>query len=116
MKHRVSELEGALLDAAVALIEGLTVDGIRINECIVGVTPDRYVYAPSRKWEQAGPIIERERIMLTSYANGEWEAFAIGPDSVVERMATGKMRGPTTLIAAMRAYVVAKLGHEVELP
>ena len=54
--------------------------------------------------------------MMTSYANGEWEAFAIGPDSVVERMATGKMRGPTTLIAAMRAYVVAKLGHEVELP
>ena len=48
MKHKVAELEGALLDAAVAMAEGLDADLVRGG------------YAPSRRWHDGGPIIERE--------------------------------------------------------
>lgn len=63
-------------------------------------------------WSLAGPIIERERI-------------AIYPDSALDQPdikwsadAEDALRwgGATPLIAAMRAYVVSKLGSEVEVP
>ena len=98
-KHKVSELEGALLDAAVAMALG---------------EPDWALggFSPSTRWHDAGPIIEREELTLESpwnpNAHGQWAAWA-EPDIFGGR-------GPTPLIAAMRAYVQAKLGGEVELP
>jgi hypothetical protein len=106
-KYKTSELTGVLLDAAVALAEGLRVDGIR-RECIVGETPQRYVYAPSGWWSQGGPIIEREGIGFRPISDATWEA-----ESAITAH-TG--RGPTPLIAAMRAHVAGELGDEVELP
>ena len=116
MKHKTSELEGALLDAAVALLESLHIDGIREGQCIVGVTPNRFVYAPTRKWEQGGPISERERIAPT------WDDIRERWYAEVEHRAlnNGVQRsygvGPTLLVATMRAYVASKLGDTVELP
>lgn len=121
MKHKIADLEGAQLDAAVAKAEGVTL--------IERPKPQREMtpvwssagtfadtYTPSTSWGQGGPLIERERIMLTSYIDGDWEALAIGPDRLVERMESGRMRGPTPLIAAMRAFVASKFGVEIYLP
>lgn len=106
MKHKVAELEGALLDAAVAMAEGLDADLVRGG------------YAPSRRWHDGGPIIERERITVLAQVvvhsgvalnrvDETWEA---------ERGDGSRMPGQTPLIAAMRAYVASKFGDEVELP
>lgn len=58
-------------------------------------------FAPATDWMDAGPIIEREGIGVFPTHNG-WAA--------------GMQSGPTPLIAAMRCYVVSKLGEEVEVP
>ena len=112
MKHKVSELEGALLDAAVAKAEGYELDSDGDNRTVRdnGGAPSRW--RPSTDWTQGGPIIERERIAtyppLCVGDYDEWEA-TVGGKMVGER-------GPTPLIAAMRAYVASKFGEEVELP
>jgi hypothetical protein len=106
VKHRVSELEGALLDAAVAKAEGQ-------QEFLEGCS----LWAPSDDWSQGGPIIERERIMLVAMDADGWVA-KIGAEwmggEIVECPVTEI--GPTPLIAAMRAFCASKFGEEVELP
>lgn len=109
-KYVTAGLTDALLDAAVALAEGC---------CIVAIIEGRaYVkYDESPKvaelggpllsyshWDMAGPIIARERIDLTARGDG-WFANC------------GQVQhGHTPTIAAMRAFVAAKLGKEIELP
>ena len=133
MKHRTADLAGALLDAAVAKAEGLRFDMNRFAPdaawtcyITVGFTDDhgafvRRVFAPSTAWEHGGPIIERERISTFTLPNSdEWGAIQIGHGHSFDtdwldgcdRLA----QGPTPLIAAMRAYVMSKLGAKVELP
>ena len=58
-KHKVSELEGALLDAAVAKAEGRLEAWWNTNE------------AYSVEWSDGGPIIERERIEMAHYEEAE---------------------------------------------
>lgn len=137
MKHKVSELEGALLDFAVARAEKLmttwqdgesvigravhTNDGIGMPLGVVGATGTQPAYSPSTLWEQGGPIIERQRIPVWPFdaedASEGWAAAAQG-----SYMAGGTIdtqydqRGQTPLIAAMRAYVASKFGEEVDLP
>lgn len=123
MKYKVSELEGALLDAAVALAEGfpqahIAGDGGGGRVCFLGpcrAEDSRFDWCPSTEWNQGGPIIERERIMLD--AGEPWEARTqLRPVSGPHMAPCYAMEGPTPLIAAMRAYVASKLGDEVELP
>ena len=60
-------------------------------------------------WNLGGPIIESEWIAISS-PRGE-------PDSDwVATMDRIWARGPTPLVAAMRCYVVSKLGDAVEIP
>lgn len=105
MKHKVSELEGALLDEAVELAED------------ADFKIDRKSLVPySTAWSCGGPIIDREGISVVKIGD-EWDAEIGG----YERHASfGSWEhaghGPTALIAAMRAYVASKLGEEVELP
>jgi hypothetical protein len=99
MKHKVSELSGELLDAAVAKAEG-----------------DKWEWPSpySSLWERGGPIIERERITVSSPRefSPRWSAVCfLRPSEVMVRG-----EGRTPLIAAMRAYVSSKFGDEVELP
>lgn len=65
----------------------------------------------STDWAQGGPIIDREKI------NIEFDPFVPQWFASYE---TGEVirgcSGLTPLIAAMRCYVVNKLGNEVELP
>lgn len=120
MKKRVSELEGAMLDAAVAKVEGVRVRYFD-DVCVcyqggddTGMKERRGPhYNPSRNWANGGPIIEREWIgldrgRLEAPPEERWWADAGAPKASVEC-------GPTALIAAMRAFVASKLGNEVEL-
>jgi hypothetical protein len=105
---KTSELTGAALDWAVALIE---------KPGIVGVRPDgklgaagNLAFSPSTNWAQGGPIIDREHISTAYVYWGEWAAW----DD--KTMPPPKYRGPTPLIAAMRCYVASKLGDDVDVP
>ena len=107
MKHKVSELEGALLDAAVAKAEGRW-----SADAIQAITEHPGVWRPSLNWAFGGPIIERERIELASPGShrhpGQWAAWTCVDDH--------EFYGATPLIAAMRAYVASKFGDAVDLP
>ena len=110
---KTSQLIGPALDWAVAKCEGDT--------SIVQFSPlasSKHYFAPSRKWAQGGPIIERE--CIATYASGACSVPPKNPDYwVAEILATDGMFtqfGPTPLIAAMRCYVASKLGDEVEIP
>jgi hypothetical protein len=114
MKHKVSELTGVLLDAAVAMAEGFE---------YFNPPEDREGWAPSRGWYTGGPIIAREHISLTSpdmmpRPGFDWRAEMLG--TLLSREQGGRDRasatGSTALIAAMRAYVASKYGDEVDLP
>lgn len=115
MRHKVSELEGALLDAAVAKAEGfvwkILQDRCAVEElgyAIGGGTGCWLPYEPSIEWMQGGPIIERERLVFAA-GESDWGAFVYGEPN-------GGAEGSTPLVAAMRAYVASKFGDEVELP
>jgi hypothetical protein len=102
MKHRTADLQGALLDAAVAKAESKL---FRIDDWRWGD------FAPSTKWEHGGPLIEREKIG-TWWEHDQWCASY----EIDTAGGTEDAWGPTPLIAAMRCYVASKLGEEVELP
>lgn len=118
MKHETAELEGNALDEVCAIAEKrayrrrkdgrLTVSdpgtaGQMADICIEG-------YRPSADWSWGGPIIERERINLRMDGRGFFAAV-YEPFAIVRWH-----KGPTPLVAAMRAYVASKLGAEVEIP
>lgn len=80
----------------------------------------KYVHT-STDWAQGGPIIEREKLRLTTDDGGEWWGEArlyrdgrTAYTTSYDRAVNG--RGPTPLIAAARCYVTSKLGDTVEVP
>lgn len=129
---KVSELEGAQLDAWVAHALGYA-SPASVPEQLCGTwyagESDGGVCAwqPSTDWAQGGPIIERERISIVdikategdmwSPERGQFSAFI---DSVRcldswegNKSFDGTQIGPTPLIAAMRAFVASKFGDNV---
>jgi hypothetical protein len=82
-------------------------------------------YSPSSNWAQGGLIIERELLQVNPKWNNAsmeiagvegcwtWEAFVLGPENLDDNF---EQEGNTSLEAAMRCYVVSKLGNEVEVP
>jgi hypothetical protein len=122
MKHQTATLEGALLDAAVLKALGglepwfqsAAGENYAVNHR--GFVVERGKFEPSTRWAHAGPIIERERIMIwpgwmacvSPYVDYEHDVRNANDES-------SPLRGPTALIAAMRAFVASKLGPEVEL-
>ena len=128
MKRKVSELEGAELDAAVAMASGVRGRIIYHHETTHLLAGDGEFrqwedthfenwqpWRPSTRWDTGGPIIERERIGVFQSDMGDWSALPRGWLSDVKRTPP-HVRGPTPLIAAMRAYCASKLGETVELP
>jgi hypothetical protein len=110
MKIKTSELTGAALDWAVAACEGYA--GIALQE-----RTNTDWYSPSTNWAQGGPIIDREEIGIKRNApcsdGRKWEASG----SITAKGAGYRFAyGPTPLIAAMRCYVVSKLGDTVDIP
>lgn len=123
MKHKTSELSGALLDAAVAKAEGVEVAQCRGGYLAYAESARIHAYSakqysPSADWAQGGPLIERERIQLMPVdAGGNFLGVRQERDGWLATSFCSPVneRGDTPLIAAMRAYVVSKLGDEVEL-
>jgi len=73
--------------------------------CLVDANP----YAPSSDWRQGGPLIDRKKIMI-AWNTDHWFS------GVCARLRGDKARickGPTVLIAAMRALVQARFGDAV---
>lgn len=106
---KTTELTGAALDWAVAKCEGHKVF-IKYAPVQVMYTPQNkrswYIYRPSSNWAQGGSIIEREMIDIvclpTKQGGKIWRTFYAD--------------GPTPLVAAMRCFVAAKLGDNVDVP
>lgn len=120
MKHKVRELQGALLDAAVAKAEGLPVHPGRDYVVAHSInTRWAHEFQFSTDWRDAGPIIEREGISLHKEVApdryNEWGDQPPFPISWEARCRMSKITGPTPLIAAMRAFVASKLGDTVEI-
>jgi hypothetical protein len=119
-KIDTTELEHAALDWAVAKALEIEVAPrmppvlVADLRAIPGVPSQGLcVWEPSVNWAQAGPIIERERIEV-SPADEAWRAV---PDR--QNVANGNapwLFGGTPLVAAMRCYVLTKLGPEIEVP
>lgn len=95
---KTSELAGSQLDFWVARAEGVDAS-----------TDSQLKFTPSTDWAQGGPIIEREKIMVAWNAS-EWMA---GVTNFVDRSEGHLSKGPTALVAAMRAFVTSRLGDVV---
>ena len=113
MKYKTAELEGDALDYLVrCIVRG---EQPLVSPAVFAAENDEG-FSPSTRWDQGGPIIERELIGLEADDSPvRWYAelvHAARDDGVQRSSATG----PTTLIATMRAFVTAKYGPEIELP
>ena len=101
---QTNELEGYMLDAAVAMALGKRI----FIAAKMGWLKDtgRQVPRYSQSWDSGGRLIQQNRISL------DMEALHFAP--CVARCAGGMPRfGPTPLIAAMRALVGQRLGDSV---
>jgi hypothetical protein len=127
MKHKVAELTGDLLDQAVARANGWVLTGdcwmtpentpadglVKSRE---GVEAWDHDWCPTVNWEQAGPIIERERISVlfdTAFADvdNQWcGALKFESAECGTHYSEYEQTGNTPLIAAMRTYVASKFG------
>jgi hypothetical protein len=130
MMYEIADLDGPLLDLAVATAEGDTEEPEFVmyngEPCLrrefdpegpahyYDHTNDFAMWWAlrySREWEQGGPIISREKISVVCkppqqdlWLASRWER-GIG---------WTRASGPTALIAAMRCYAISKLGATFE--
>lgn len=111
---KVSELEGAELDAWVARAAGLTESQDSHGPILVGddgfwIRPCGWM--PSTDWAQGGPLVEREGISIVSSDTyrDKWRAGMVIwlPDH------DDWHYGETALVAAMRCLVASKYGDTV---
>lgn len=109
MKVKTNSLTDLALDWAVAKIEHAGQILVIVHKQARIVYPNGLIHvcAFSTDWDQGGPIIERERLILRPSFDGGWECAA---NPSVWRT------GSTALIASMRCYVASKLGDEVDIP
>lgn len=113
MKIKTNELTDVALDWVVAVCENALDDHypggkVAFFHAVRAANGCRY----SERWEQGGPIIERERITVSVKHDGWWRAWLY---DINDEPCTYVI-GPTALIAALRCYVTWKLGEEVEVP
>ena len=106
---RVSEVTGKELDFLVAKCRGIQTQMWQ-DYCMRRVAHSAWgAYRPSTRWNEGGPIIEQEKIILSHLPDSNdlehWSGRIHGMEAVT--------LGETPLIAAMRCYVYSKLGEEV---
>lgn len=113
--YRTEELDGPLLDLAVAKAVGLAAVIHKVDNAIAPffeccVLSDcgrlKYQFTPSRAWHQGGPLVEEHRISLIDRGNGRWAA---------DVWAGWVTEADAPLLAAMRALVARKLGDTVRM-
>ena len=119
MERKTCELEGYLLDAAVAKALGLRHALARTlpdtpgpYRCTLLGTCERF--EPSALWADGGPIIEREGIELWKWkgSDGTYWCAHVGGRRVGE---SRESIGETPLVAAMRAFAFSRHGDTVDL-
>lgn len=123
---KTQDLDGAPLNWAVAKAGDLNVRLSRYGAVLVDLHAANYpegirtfgddaqweIYTPSRDWAVAGPIIQRERILVAySDERSHWNACYTVDGNPIHRF-----DGATPLVAAMRTYVGFTLGGEAEIP
>ena len=125
MKIKTSELTDAALNYAVAVAKGyghfdagepcekagfFSLNGH--SDCLFLTD-----FRPSSLWSQGGPIIEDEQILVgpSPFPTGSDRKFAAGLGCDWDTC-TFVATGPTPLVAAMRCYVLSRLGSEVDIP
>lgn len=126
---KTAELEGAALDAAVAMADQRKTVEIIDGRCHAATPMHRdgelkgygmIPFQPSTRWCDGGPLIERERIAIAAFDDGwcgEVPRTIAGTSGWYYRGGDSWGRpAPTPLIAAMRAFVASRLGDDVELP
>lgn len=119
---KVSELEGAALDWAVAKCESVFdhYPGMADAKAFWAVHLMAGDLAYSTDWSQGGPIIERELSNLFKHNQLDkskppvWCAVINVPSEHGTMLL--QYDGPAPLIAAMRCYVASKLGESIEIP
>lgn len=106
----VEDLEGGELDALVAQAIKAQVS---VDESGYTVETSFGVYqncwAPSTDWGIGGKIIEIKKIALIPGFDG-WMSECTDPEGRI----THEAHGDTPLVAAMRVYVISRLGGRVE--
>ena len=114
-EYNVYDLEGPLLDLAVANALGVPAVIHRVDnaiapffECCVLSERGRlaYQYTPSRNWSQGGNVIEENCISITHRGSNRWVAETPGGWMTVSE---------TPLLAAMRALVLFRLGCTISM-
>ena len=118
------ELVGPALDWAVAKADKKKIDDSRGKELRIDVVPGlQSPWIPSVNWSQGGPLIEKHGIRLDRSTNGYswyagWMFSDAGWNARYEMIdGEGDESGISSpLVAACRAIVTAKLGHEVSVP
>jgi len=126
MRHKVDDLDGALLDQAVAKALGLVTNAREVRTGRPIYFAPSFIEAPredpefgdefrpSSRWDHGGPIIEREKIEIGYMGEGHgWQA-AVNPLALSD-FSIPWVDGPAPLTAAMRAYVASKFGDTVDL-
>ena len=103
---KTSELQGAALDWAVMTAEGGEWSGKLLSDGTL-VTYTGRLPITTRLWAAGGPIIERERINISDDGGDGWKA-----DDSIGHWGYG----PTALVAAMRCFVAAKFGDNIDIP
>ena len=111
---KTSELNDIALDWAVATIEEPSSMKYGVADWVEqrrrNSRHGEFLYRYHQSWAQAGPIIEREKLIL-GYIGEIWECRYF--EGIKFKSCE---YGPTPLIAAMRCFVASKLGNEVEIP
>lgn len=113
MKIKTREADGLALNYLVTLVEGGVIEGGIIvwrghNKVAMQTLPRDYC----GDWADGGPIIEKYGISVGTCTDGQWGADMDQVPNQGENYAIG----PTPLKAALRCYVISKLGEEAELP
>lgn len=121
MKLKTKDLTGAALDWAVAKCEGIEVSIGNSGTLYVirGYSPIEY--KPRKDWSQGGPIMGREISRVFKNVGGTYSAqieHEIDHPLVAHKLLAGwtNASGPTMLAAAMRCWVISKLGDEIDVP
>ena len=117
MKFETKELTGLALEFAAHKAMG-TFDNEK--DGLLGVSLADYIGAGggyTLGWAEFWPVVEREKI--TVFHDAWWEAGMKAEVSCSHGMASldmnFKSNGDTALVAAMRCFVFAKMGAEVDL-
>ena len=110
MKIKVSEAPNHVIDWAVAKCEGAVSDDV--DDFCLSVAGE---FAYTTDWSLGGPIIERE-FHAFDYMQSKDRVCAIIKRKDMRNGGYDFGYGPTILVAAMRCYVMSKMGDEIDVP